>query len=318
MATLLLVGALGCSAWIDTFEVGIDFETDADTSSESEVPENCGAMFPMPGGSGTIELCSVDVGTYRRGCDPSAPGEVCGVGEEPAHAVELTRFQMTRHEISRSQYAGFLAANPTWRKEGQLAQDECDTRYLNDWATDTPAGGTEDLPVVQVCWTAAQAFCKWLGAGFALPTEAQWEAAARGIHDAEHGPYWIYSFGNDASCSVVNTDDCGRAARPVTSALGDSSLGFRGMAGNAWEWVRDWYRPDTYCDPDGLGDHTEPNCDTTFTWSDPTGDATGTAKVLRGGSFAGDLLDARTASRNSLSPNMSSDFSGLRCARLAP
>jgi formylglycine-generating enzyme required for sulfatase activity len=322
-----LIVSAGCSVWIDDFEIGTATELDPDQTGDSaSTPEtdsdpdgktSCGVMFTLPNG-GNIELCIVDVSSYRRGCDPDVPQENCGHDEGPPHTVKLTRFQMTRNEISRAQFSAFLAANPGWRKGGALADTECDTRYLNDWKTDSPPGGTEDLPVVQVCWTAAEAFCQWLGPGFGLPTEAQWEAAARGLHDGQAGAYWVYPMGNDITCALANYDTCGRQARPVTDAGGSSSLGFRSMAGNAWEWVSDWYRPDIYCDPEGLGYHVAPNCNTTYPWEDPQGDESGTTKVLRGGGFGTSSDELRCAARAQLSPNMTSDFSGLRCARKAP
>lgn len=326
----LSLGFLGCSVWIDDFEVGTANEIESQGSdatdsantdpsgTDSEIPDpgNCGLMFAVPGG-GTAELCVVDVGTFQMGCDPKAAGETCGLGEQPAHPVQLTRFQVTRQEISREQYAAFLTANPQWRKAGS-ATSQCDTRYLADWVSDSPPGGSEQLPVIQICWYAAQAFCQWLGPGFDLPTEAQWEAAARGTHDGKKAAYWIYAFGNQASCELANYESCGRAPKTTSAAGGTSSLGVRGLAGNAWEWVRDWHRRDYYCDPDGLGANIEPNCDTTHAWTDPQGDAAGAVKALRGGSFGHEATNMRSAARASLSPDVSSDFSGLRCARLAP
>ena len=86
------------------------------------------------------------------------------------------------------------------------------------------------------------------------------------------------------------------------------------MGGNAWEWVADWYRANYYCDPTGAGGYTTPYCDTAFNWQNPTGDADGTTKVLRGGSCYHAQDMTRSAKRDYLDPTDASNLAGFRCA----
>ncbi len=327
-ASLLLVAgfAMGCSAWIDEFEVGelADRGDTAEASSDDDFggqtglsddikEPTCGHIYKGPDEL-AVEVCSLPGGDFLMGCDP-ASGDSCGPDELPRHTVALSSFFITRHEITNAQFQAFVTADPRWVRGGELAASQCGSTYLDDWESGLhPASGTSDKPATGVCWYAADAFCRWLGQGFALPTEAQWEYAARGGGDT---PYEVYAFGDTPSCAAAAYESCTSAALPADQAGGTSPWDVVGMAGNAWEWTADWYRTDYYCNPSEGRGYGSDSCDTGYTWSDPAGSSQGTLKVLRGGSWYHPARMMRSAARQSLDPSVASDFSGLRCASSA-
>jgi formylglycine-generating enzyme required for sulfatase activity len=199
--------------------------------------------------------------------------------ELPQHAVEVAACELSLTPVTVAQYAAFVAdgAEPP-----------------PDWPDGRPPAGRADHPVTLVDWFDARAFCRW--AGGRLPTEAEWEKAARGA-DAR-----IHPWGDEA--------DSGRAAigagakhgttSPVGGhAAGASPYGLLGMAGNVWEWVSTAYRPYPYDAADGR--------------EDPSG---APERVLRGGSFMSrDLRSARCAMRSRSHPRRRGAHIGFRVAR---
>jgi formylglycine-generating enzyme required for sulfatase activity len=223
----------------------------------------------------------VDVpgGEVAIGRDPVAFGGEAAADELPQHMVEVAACELTLTPVTVAQYAAFVAdgAEPP-----------------HDWPDGEPPADRADHPVTLVDWFDASAFCRW--AGGRLPTEAEWEKAARGA-DAR-----IHPWGDEA--------DPGRAAigagvkHGTTSPVGDhaagaSPYGLLGMAGNVWEWVSTAYRPYPYDAADGR--------------EDPSG---APERVLRGGSFMSrDLRSARCAMRSRSHPRRRGAHIGFRVAR---
>jgi serine/threonine-protein kinase len=214
-----------------------------------------------------------------------------GPGDEhPQHTVRLNDFWIDRTEVTNRQYEQCVQA-------GACRASTCAGRSELDGA---------NHPVVCVDWEQARAYCAWVGAR--LPTEAEWEKAARGTDGR------TYPWGNTFDGSQLNfcdkncefdwkdaaSDDGYARTAPVGSyPAGASPYGALDMAGNVWEWVADWYAADYY------SRSTERN---------PPGPDSGQYRVLRGGSWWDDRDRVRSALRAGHDPSDGHYDYGLRCS----
>jgi formylglycine-generating enzyme required for sulfatase activity len=204
--------------------------------------------------------------------------------EKPPRRVYLDAFHIDKYEVTNAQYRRFVQATnraaPSW--------------YWND-----PKFNGSTQPVVGVSWHDAAAYCGW--AGKRLPTEAEWEKAARGTDGRK------YPWGEAWDASRANSDDSklGRTAPVGSYATGASPYGAQGMAGNVWEWVADWYAADYY--------QRSPE-------RNPKGPESGQYRVVRGGSWVSAPLNLRASGRLNLStsPDARGYYVGFRCARGLP
>lgn len=212
-------------------------------------------------------------------------------GEQPAHWVELSPYQIMRYEVTRAEYHQCQRAGV------------CDA--VSPPLSVTGADGT--LPVTGVSLEKAAGFCQFVGGS--LPTEAQWELAARGA-GTEHR---FYPWGSEPDPARANVKS--GALRPVGSYPGgDSEYGVADMAGNVWEWVNDFYAPYTALLPPGTNAGGDAG-DSTIS-VDPTGPPSGNALVIRGGSFDNDWVKARSASRlGTIDLGRAAADIGFRCVR---
>jgi formylglycine-generating enzyme required for sulfatase activity len=202
---------------------------------------------------------------------------------QPVHTVRLRGFRLSRHEVTRAQYARFMAAT------GHPAPPHWSNARFKP----------PEQPVLAVSYTDALAFCRWCGGR--LPTEAEWEYAARGA-DGRRFPW-----GSELPTPdhAVFHRDVAAAPLAVGSApRGASPFGLEDMAGSVFEWCADWYGAGYYA-----GSPAE----------NPTGPAEGKQRVIRGGSWVS-LPDAlRATARGSAPPESHSTLIGFRVARdLAP
>lgn len=200
--------------------------------------------------------------------------------ESPAREVCLTRFWIGQFEITNAQYA-------------RCVDDGVCTPPAERTAFNDPA--RLDHPVVNVTWDQAQAFAEW--AGGALPTEAQWEYAARG----PQGLSYPWGFAEPA-CERAITLNCGdspAAVGPEARELGISWIGAQDMAGNVWEWTTSWYEARSYVDIDAKT-------------VNPVGPTTGNLRVLRGGAFNEVVERATTTYRARHTPRSWSAEYGFR------
>jgi formylglycine-generating enzyme required for sulfatase activity len=236
--------------------------------------------------------------------------------EEPVHTVVLDAFWIDQTEVSVEQFRQFVTATDhettaeergaSWAWTG----DEWEELEGADWAHPQGPGSqaTDSHPVVHVSWYDARAYCEW--AGGRLPTEAEWEYAARGPDSL------VYPWGNDFDCAKGNFDDetalddhvvpggagCDGYDRtaPVGSfPEGRSWVSAHDLSGNVWEWVADWYAEDYY--------DRSPR-------ENPTGPPGGGYRVLRGGSWGSFVRHVRGALRNRLDPIYTFVNYGFRCA----
>jgi formylglycine-generating enzyme required for sulfatase activity len=217
--------------------------------------------------------------------------------ELPVHRVCLRAFWIGQTEVTNAQYRACVKAGACTPPADRT-----------DYGTAAYAG----YPVADVSWEQAAAYTRWFGGS--LPTEAQWEYAARGPEG------WLFPWGPsfdgsrlnfcDAACSVGWRDETAgdgyAGLAPAGSYPGGASwVGALDMAGNAWEWTADWYGETYYATlPDGA-------------W-DPSGPPTGTLRVLRGGSWFNDRTGVRASYRGWLDPEYLHPSLGFRVVLPAP
>jgi formylglycine-generating enzyme required for sulfatase activity len=197
--------------------------------------------------------------------------------EQPVHKVTLDDYWIMQTEVTNAQYercvrAGVCTApnNSVWR----------DVRFA-------------DHPVTDVDWNQASVYAEWVGGR--LPTEAEWEKAARG------DDLRSYPWGNeDPTCALANYEGCGGGTKAVGShPAGASPYGALDMAGNVWEWVADWYGANYYAQSPA---------------ENPTGPSSGDLRVVRGGSWFGNVVFVRAASRVGFGTDIRGDDLGFRVA----
>lgn len=300
-------------------------------------------------------MVGIEAGVFRMGCDrrEGAPGD----GEWPARPVQMSAFWMDRHAVSNRRFARFVeqtgyitdAEQQGWSFvfAGLLPDDFEPTRGVASapWWRQVegacwkhPQGPQSDLhdalelPVVHVSHHDALAFCAW--AGKQLPTEAQWERAARAGHEGRRFPWGDEEWAADgpvpatgaepsgrhravdqARCNVwqgvfPSRNDCtdGYYGLAPVDAFAPNDFGLYNMVGNCWEWCSDWFEPDWAAQqlresPGSL-------------IIDPTGPREGDHRVLRGGSFLchpSYCWRYRNAARSASTPDSSTGHIGFRC-----
>jgi formylglycine-generating enzyme required for sulfatase activity len=257
-------------------------------------------------GTASGDMVTIPAGEFQMGCDDSNPSEYCYSNEQPLHNVYLDAYAIDKYEVTNAQYAEFLNAEGNQEEGGDtwLDADDSDVRIHASGGVWQVDAGYEDHPVVEVTWYGARAYCEWQGKR--LPTEAEWEKAARGASDTR-----MYPWGNeDPDCSRLNYDSaegqCVGDTAPVGSyPSGASPYGALDMAGNVWEWVNDWYDSDYY----DVSPH-----------NNPPGPDSGSSRVLRGGGWDDFWIVVRAANRDDchLYPGGSNNEVGFRCAGVAP
>ena len=262
--------------------------------------------------------------------------DIGGPAEEPNHLVYVNSFCMDTYEVTNLQYCAFLnsalSENLIEVRAGPIVygldanepfcdthEYDADSRILWDGNTFSVAAGKEDHPMVRVSWYGAVGYCNrrsdqegrpscydlatstcnFSANGYRLPTEAEWEYAARGGL-----AYYMYPWGNDPDYSKANWYDSGdpyeSGSYPYTTPVGyyqANGYGLYDMAGNVWEWCNDWYNMDYY------------------SWSpydNPRGPASDWRRVFRGGCLQYDHLTSRVAHRGYATPKTLRSYGGFR------
>ncbi|MGD8491432.1 MAG: formylglycine-generating enzyme family protein [Anaerolineae bacterium] len=240
-----------------------------------------------------MPMIHIAAGAFAMGADLA--DDQASENEKPAHSVQLSSYWIDEHEVTNAQYQRCVAAGA------------CRPPMQCDWGTPTygdPARSNH--PVICVSWADASAYCQWAGAR--LPTEAQWEKAARAASRRR------YPWGDapqpaslnlcDQNCALESRledvdDGYARTAPAGHYPGGASPYGVLDMAGNVWEWVADWYDPGYY---------------STSSATEPLGPGSGAQKVSRGGSWDNTWHGVRTTARNWDNPQDRMETVGFRCS----
>jgi serine/threonine-protein kinase PpkA len=226
-------------------------------------------------------MVSIAGGSFSMGC--GVPDTACLDAEKPVHTVKVKSFKLSKHEVTFDQYDAFAAAT------GRAKPDD------KGW-------GRGNRPVINVNWDDAHAFVTWLaketGDPYRLPTEAEWEYAARA------GTSTVYLWGNEVGFGLANCTGCGsNFDGDRTSPVGTfaaNKFGLHDVHGNVWEWVQDcWQEGYAGAPTDGSARLTG-NC---------------SSRILRGGSWLNNPSYLRIAYRNWLSSNLRDVNTGFRVAR---
>jgi len=244
-------------------------------------------LFKMPGL--TERMVFVPAGVFIMGSDVGADDE------RPRREVYLEAFYIDKYEVTNAEYVDFLNAveNHLERCGGYVCIDtkdeDPDSHILYKAGRYTVEAGYENHPVIKVSWYGAKAYCEYYGKR--LPSEAEWEKAARGTDGR------VYPWGDEFDASRANTDYRVGDTTPVGSyPAGISPYGAYDMAGNVWEWVADWYR-------------AYPGSDYQFDFFGQK------YKVVRGGSWNHPGHDARCSYRDIAHPARRILVVGFRCAK---
>ena len=255
-------------------------------------------------GAATPNLARVPAGEFLMGAADAEEDE------RPIHRVYISEFFIGRFPVTQDEYARFVRASghppPIVRDLPMITQGGRDAIFRElaapyEWSGDQPPSGHGSHPVVLVTYEDAVAYCGWLarelGRSVRLPSEAEWERAARAGVDGQR-----YPWGNDIDQSRGNylVDRAAkrqRGTRP-TGTYPPNAFGLYDVCGNVWEWVADWYSADYY----GIGETR-----------DPRGPEGGTMRVVRGGSWVNDDISMlRCAYRHKVPPDTYAYSVGFR------
>jgi formylglycine-generating enzyme required for sulfatase activity len=220
-------------------------------------------------------MIEIPAGPFTFGSDTSEPNE------GPAQIIDLPAFQVDRFEVANEDFTLFVNATDYQTEAEQSGANKTWQSYVE---------GKGNHPVVKVSWNDAQAYCEWLGKR--LPTEMEWEKAARG----EEGS--LFPWGNEFDPAKANIKATGiRGTVAVGSFAGGASpYGVEDMAGNVWEWTSSTYQ--AYPNSDYQDDFYSDNL-----------------YVTRGGGWFDEEAQIRTANRSAAAPESANDDLGFRCVQ---
>ena len=227
--------------------------------------------------------------------------------EQPVRKVYVDAFYMDETEVTNVQFKEFLIENPRWQKD-RIDRRFHNGHYLYFWKGNSYPSGKGNHPVVYVSWYAAMAYAEW--AGKRLPTEAEWEYAARGGLSGKTYPNGNTITPRDANYgkNVGDTTGVGRYAA--------NGYGLYDMAGNVWEWCLDEYDEDFYWTFPRNGVARNPlSGANSVKWILDNYTSVNSSRVLRGGSWNNTGLFVRVANRFDDTPSYAGDNIGFRCAR---
>ena len=260
----------------------------------TEYANNVGFRCATSEGYKPVGMDLIPAGTWTMGLTQAELDQVKAkygweglINEQPATVITTSAFFLDRTEVTNGAYAEFVAAT-----QHKIPQNPYDPVGLSVWLPDgTFPISITDHPVVNVTWDDAVAYCAWRGKR--LPTEAEWERAARG----DDGRIWAW--GNDWRDDAANTKESNRGITvPVGTLDGAGPYGTQDLGGNVWEWTSSVALPYPYNPTDGRESPNERR-----------------GRTMRGGSWLDDKLAAHTTGRNSFQPDGTNVNIGFRCAQ---
>ena len=249
------------------FTLEAEEDTGGGAVDEGDSTDGDSSELDSPVGAG-LEWVTLPAGSFEMGCSPG--DKDCAGNEEPRRSVAVDAFEMTSTEITGAQYEDVAGSDPSYNY------------------------GCPDCPVERVGWEEAKAFCEALGGR--LPSEAEWEYAARG------GAETKYHCGDDGDCigAIAWSNPNSTWTTHPAGEKSPNAFGLYDMHGNVWEWVEDCW----HSDYDGAPT-------TGAVWED--GDCA--SRIIRGGSFVNNAAGLRVSNRNREFPASRCAFIGFRCAR---
>ncbi|MCP5003493.1 MAG: formylglycine-generating enzyme family protein [Planctomycetes bacterium] len=292
------------------------------TTQHQEIPEN---MVLVPVGQFLMGSTRPNI---ERLLDLDQNVDGCRFDNEiPQREVSLRAYLIDKYPVTNAEYQKFIEFGGYLKREywsdggwGYISQ----SRPHEDDGLDSIMSGEHDCPVVTVSWYEAEAFAKWMGKR--LPTEAEWEKAARGCDGR------TYPWGNEFDKDMLNCAEA-RIEKPTSVTKypgGKSVFGCFDMAGNVWEWTFDWYDSEYYGNSPGIDPQGPREAEENPYFGEPedvgvsiyeTDPSLGPkvlsgCKVLRGGSWNGSgIIHIRCANRDYDEPSYKNDTIGFRCAR---
>jgi formylglycine-generating enzyme required for sulfatase activity len=250
-------------------------------------------------------------GTFKMGTDVAKVSQIAASfniakhpdliqAETPQHTVTINSFYLDQHEVTNLEFQKFIRTNPEWSR-ARIAQRFHNDNYLKDWDGNNFPKDKANHPAVNVSWYAAVAFCQFMGKR--LPTEAEWEYAARGGLRDQTFPW------GDAPVDKTRANYSGSGINGTTpvGSYPANGYGLFDMAGNVWEFMADEWGP--YSDLPQTNPVAGGNLFLDQSFRDVT-----MRRVIRGGSFAGAPMNLRVTYRDSHPPDGARDFVGFRCA----
>lgn len=239
----------------------------------------------------------VEGGTFKMGQpDPNIGGNNWSNDEQPVHDVTLSSFYMDIYEVTNEQFCKFINENGN-KTEGDgkwidVGDEDCKIVKKDDKFILVP--GYEKHPVLELSWYGAQAYAKWVGKR--LPTEAEWEYAARGGNKSQS-----YKFaGSNSSDEVAWFSGNSNNDTHQVGTKNPNELGIYDMSGNVWEWCIDWFQEDYY---------------KRSAKTNPQGPESGKYRVLRGGAWVSIEQQIKTTSRDFGFRNDAFNLNGFRCVK---
>ena len=244
------------------------------------------------------DMVLIPAGEFRMGSNDNDAED----DEKPMHTVYVNAFYIDKYEVTNTQYKKFVDANPQWQKN-RIPEKYHDGDYLKHWNGNNYPLGKGNHPVVCVSWYAAMAYGEWRGKR--LPTEAEWEKAARGDRYGRD-----YAWGDSLDPHKANYGENIGDTTPV-GTYDMNGYGLYDMTGNVWEWCLDEYDADFY----SISPPRNPLAGVTVNgilsnWIDVS-----SVRVLRGGSWVSNAKFVRVSDRTRFTPRITNNARGFRCVK---